>query len=274
MEQGTPEWLEFRRTRIGASDAPIIMGESPWCTPHQLWERKLGLTDEQEVTYAMQRGLDVEDEVRRLYHNEKEIQVEPAVLTHKEYPWMIASLDGINEAGTRIIEIKYPNAKDHAVAAEGKVPDKYYWQLQHQMAVAEVEYMDYVSYSPIDMHIVTIARCDDAVERMIAAEKAFYSNMMSMTEPELTDRDLVEVTDPEWQAVCQELKEIQQVKAREKQLRARLLELAQGRSCQGYGYKFTKSYSKGSIDYKAVPELQGVDLEPYRKSTIEKWRFS
>jgi predicted phage-related endonuclease len=43
MQQQTPEWLEFRKNKIGASDAPIIMETSPWKTPYQLWLEKLSL---------------------------------------------------------------------------------------------------------------------------------------------------------------------------------------------------------------------------------------
>ena len=39
LQQNTPEWLEFRRLRIGASDAPVIMEVSPYTTPYTLWER-------------------------------------------------------------------------------------------------------------------------------------------------------------------------------------------------------------------------------------------
>ena len=37
LTQNTPEWLEFRRKKIGASDAPIILEVSTWKTPYQLW---------------------------------------------------------------------------------------------------------------------------------------------------------------------------------------------------------------------------------------------
>ena len=40
--QGTSEWLENRKNHIGASDAPVVMGVSPWDTPYKLWENKLG----------------------------------------------------------------------------------------------------------------------------------------------------------------------------------------------------------------------------------------
>lgn len=40
--QNTQEWEKFRLQKIGASDAPIIMGVSPWKTPFQLWLEKTG----------------------------------------------------------------------------------------------------------------------------------------------------------------------------------------------------------------------------------------
>ena len=34
---------ETRRNFIGGSDAPAIMGVSPWDTPYTCWEKKVGL---------------------------------------------------------------------------------------------------------------------------------------------------------------------------------------------------------------------------------------
>ena len=42
MEQKSEEWLDWRKKGIGSSDAPIIMGVSPWKTPFELWEEKTG----------------------------------------------------------------------------------------------------------------------------------------------------------------------------------------------------------------------------------------
>ena len=42
IEQGTSEWLNWRKGVIGASDAPTIMGENPWKSPTYLLDEKLG----------------------------------------------------------------------------------------------------------------------------------------------------------------------------------------------------------------------------------------
>lgn len=38
----TPEWVEWRRGGLGASDLPAILGLDPYTTEHELWEVKTG----------------------------------------------------------------------------------------------------------------------------------------------------------------------------------------------------------------------------------------
>jgi len=57
-------------------------------------------------------------------------------------------------------------------------------------------------------------------------------------------------------------------------LRNDLIEMAQGSNCRGGGIKLSKVVSKGTIDYKAIPELAGVDLEKYRKKPTECWKIT
>ena len=42
LTQGSPEWLEYRRSRRNASETAAVMGLSPWNTPYQLWLEKTG----------------------------------------------------------------------------------------------------------------------------------------------------------------------------------------------------------------------------------------
>jgi hypothetical protein len=39
-------------------------------------------------------------------------------------------------------------------------------------------------------------------------------------------------------------------------------------SLPGVGVEVLKSSRKGAVDYSAVPELRGVNLEPYRKTPV------
>ena len=54
--------------------------------------------------------------------------------------------------------------------------------------------------------------------------------------------------------------------------KANLVGLTSHAKEQGGGVSVTRLWKRGNIDYKRVPELRGVDLEPYRRS--EKRRVS
>lgn len=52
--------MNDRTKTIGASDAPVIAGVSPWQTPYQLWREKTGRTPAREATDAMSVGTRLE----------------------------------------------------------------------------------------------------------------------------------------------------------------------------------------------------------------------
>ena len=66
LVQGSAEWHEHRRKYRNASETPVVLGVSPWLTPYQLWQQKLGLI-EPEVTPAMLRGTQLEPAARAAY---------------------------------------------------------------------------------------------------------------------------------------------------------------------------------------------------------------
>lgn len=53
--------------------------------------------------------------------------------------------------------------------------------------------------------------------------------------------------------------------------REKLLEVCGGENTTGCGLTVCASERKGAVDYKKVPELQGVDLEQYRKKSSTIW---
>ena len=93
--QQSQEWLDYRKSKIGASDAPVIMGVSPWCTPYKLWMQKNDLIPDTYKSRAMSRGIAMEDTARAFFSLETGVLVEPSVVVHSDLDWMIASLDGL-----------------------------------------------------------------------------------------------------------------------------------------------------------------------------------
>ncbi len=97
LVQGSAEWHEHRRNYRNASETPIVLGVSPWQTPYQLWQTKLGLI-EPEVTAAMLRGTELEPAARAAYEARTGLVMQPLVLIDGEYS---ASLDGLTLGGDR-----------------------------------------------------------------------------------------------------------------------------------------------------------------------------
>ena len=274
LKQNTPEWLEFRKSHIGASDAPVIMGVSPYKTPMQLYEDKLGLSAKQVMTVAMQRGHDLEPEALKAFECETGILMMPRIVVSKKIPYMMASVDGMSLDDSAIVEIKCPGAADHITAMDGRVPDHYYPQLQHQMFVCDLDEAYYFSYRPDSHKLIEVSRDNDYIEKMIAAEEEFYKCIQHKTPPKITDKDYVPMSGDEWENLCDEYRSLQNLEERKEKVKARLLELAGHRNAKGFGVKISKYLQKGRVDYNAIPGLKDLDLEIFRKPDIECFKVT
>lgn len=275
--QNTSEWLEFRRKKIGASDAPIILEVSPWKTPYQLWLEKTS-GELPAISAYQKRGMELEELARQVFEKKTGMIMFPKVVLHPIFDWMMASLDGMDIDKQSIVEIKCPGQLDHDTAKAGKIPEKYIPQLQHQLAVTGLKLAYYFSFDGYDGVIVEVGRDDSYIEQMIGREKAFLECVETCIPPPLKDRDFVNRQDSTWIEASTKWLEVQKqlefLEKEEKILRESLIKLASDQSCYGGGIRLTKSIRKGVIQYSQVPELQGIDLEKYRKSSSEFWRFS
>lgn len=277
MEQGTQEWHDLRRTKIGASDAAAIMGICPYRTAFQLWEEKI-LGKSQEQSGAMARGSAMESEARECFEKLMNIVVMPKVVIHDKHTWMMASLDGISFDGTTIVEIKCPNKEVHALAEKGEIPEHYMSQVQHQLAVTGATKAYYFSYNGKQGALVEVFADDKFITKMIKEEEKFYEFMIKKETPPLTDKDYVVIENKEFLELMAEYKDVKHeldiLKDCEQVIREKLIVLAKNKNAICSKGKMTRSFSKGQVDMKLVPELIGVDLEPYRKPPCEKWRIT
>lgn len=275
--QNTPEWLEFRRKKIGASDAPVIMEVSPWKTPYQLWLEKTG-TSNSSTTPHQQRGHDLEETARQVFEKRTGMIMFPKVMLHPSFDWMMASLDGIDIDGKSIVEIKCPGQTDHEIAKEGKIPEKYFPQLQHQLAVTGLEMAFYFSFDGSEGIILEVEKDDAFIDKMLDREKTFWKCMSTLTPPAMNQRDFVNREDKEWTETTQKWLNIhgqlETLEEEEKKLRETLIQMAGGQNVMGGDVRLTRSLRKGNVNYAQIPELQNIDLEKYRKEPIEVWRLA
>ncbi len=279
LQQGTPEWLEFRKNHIGASDAPIIMNESPWKTKHKLWKEKVGLDSGSFSNKAMERGIELEPKARRRYIEMSGVEVVPTVVRSLENDFMMASYDGLSKDCKTSVEIKCPGKEDHELAKKGLIPTKYRYQLMQQMYLVKSEYIDYFSYrSDDDVALVRMKYDEDMGNQLVEEERKFWDCMRNLEEPELVAKDFIEMKSAEWGLTVDEYlsvkRQLKELEAKEKAYKDQLIAMANGDNCQGAGVKLTQFVRKGTVDYAAIPELKGLDLNPYRKAPIKGWLVS
>ena len=108
LQQNTPDWHRWRRQGLGASDAPVIMGEAAFKTPRMLWSVKTGRAQEEAAGPAARRGRELERRARQAYELEVGIQMEPLCLVHDQMEWMRASLDGLSFDGSTVSRSSAP----------------------------------------------------------------------------------------------------------------------------------------------------------------------
>lgn len=82
----------------------------------------------------------------------------------------------------------------------------------------------------------------------------------------------------DWIQIAREVYKAQQYRKRyeelEKTLMTQLVEKSEHKESYGGGFKLEQIVRKGSVDYKAIPEIQDVDLDRYRKADSMYWKLS
>ncbi len=280
LTQGSDDWISMRRSYIGASDAAAIMGVSPWRTPKELFLEKTGQGKPQETNSAMRRGIDLEEEARQAFEKITGHIVFPKVVFSKEFPWLMASLDGMTMDENVIVEIKCAGKEDHEIAWKGGIPEKYWPQVQQQMIVTGLKKCMYYGYSPRYMglnNIVYVEYNEEYCQELIAKTKRFWDCMKSgILSDEFKDKKKPIVRNDE--AFCLTLKRylmakdiLESQKLDLDYYKERLVELCDENNYEAMGHIISKHERIGSIDYSKIPELKGVDLEKYRKPSSEYW---
>ena len=176
LEQGTKEWLEWRHSGIGASEASTVMGDNRFQSPSELLYQKKNKINT-EPNEKMRLGTSLEPEARDWYIEETGMLVEPLCLQSKEYSWLIASMDGITDDCSHIVEIKCGKSA-YWQANKGKVPSYYYGQLQHQLMITGLDSVDYWCYWPgYEGILQAVTRDEPYIRRLLQAEKEFIEKL-------------------------------------------------------------------------------------------------
>lgn len=197
------QWLELRRTGIGGSDAGAILGLNKYSTPLSVYLAKKDFASF-SGNAATEWGNILEDPVRKKAREELGIEIEtvPGMFTSKENPFMNANFDGLvyiegeKEIAGSVVsglgghEIKTSRTGEGFTSDE--VPDSYYAQVQHYMAVTGISFFVLTVFI-IDhysgRHYV-IPRNDDFIRNLIEVETEFWNeNVLANVPPAPTGNE-------------------------------------------------------------------------------------
>jgi putative phage-type endonuclease len=181
--QGTTDWFAIRLGKVTASRVADVIAKTKtgYSTSrenymaHLVVERLTQTKAESYTNAAMQWGTDQEPFARAAYEAAQGVMVEEVgFVPHPTIEWAGASPDGL-VGNDGLVEIKCPNTATMIEALlTGKVPTKYFTQMQFQMACTGTKFCDYVVFDPrmpakAQLFVTRVNR-DDAYIAEIEAE--------------------------------------------------------------------------------------------------------
>ena len=188
------EWLDFRKTGIGGSDASVVCEMNRYKSPVELWMEKTNRQPPQEVGESAYWGTQLEPIVREEFSKRTGLEVKLAkcILQSEEHPFMQANLDGVchdPKLGDCIFEAKTASAFKIG-EWENSIPDEYMLQIQHYMAVTgfKAAYIA-VLIGGNTFRWELVKRDEEIISALIGLEKEFWNCVQTDTPPQLDGSD-------------------------------------------------------------------------------------
>ncbi len=303
LTQSTPAWLDWRRTGITASDVSCLFGTNPYKTEWKLWAEKSGLQAEDDLSGNpyVRRGKVFEHMLREHVVDERNIGIMPVCVEHDGFPYLKASLDGIDRH-KRPWEFKIPSPNNFEEVCAHRInsepAQRYLLQVQHQTLVTGAR-EGYLIFGNIDdsgstprvvKYILLTIPADPSLHRtIIEKSKEFMRRLKERDAPAKDpDRDLFAPQNPQdaarWQTASQKLIPLLQQKA---ELERKLEHLKEGIKAESRpivdvlgnnkfgefsGLRATRVDRKANVDWIAYLKDNGHDttdenkVGPYRKA--------
>lgn len=286
MEQRSEEWFKARHHKLTGSEVGAALGMNPWKTPEDLIRQMVrayhGAEREFKSNIATEYGKLHEPLALMDYMGKTGNMVEECgFFAHPEHDWLGASPDGlIGDDG--LSEVKCPFGQRNKKPPQFKTAKEqphYFAQMQAEMASTGRNWCDFYQWSKTGDSVERVNFDPEWWAQHLPAMKAFYNWYLSeLDNPEHLEPKEKEINTLKARKLIEEYDQvsarIDNDTARKKEILSELVAMSKERNAIIHGRKLTKVERKGSIDYKKVPELKGVNLEPYRKAPSEFWRFS
>lgn len=288
------EWLTLRKKSIGGSDAAAVVGMSQWASPVTVYIDKTSEAIDESTSEAMRLGTDLEGYVAQRFTEAtgKKVRNDNFMYSHDNYNFITANIDRVVVGENAGLECKTMNNYSNYDFDAGEVPQNYFCQCQHYMAVMGYDRM-YLCILVFQrgVYTITIERDQKFIDDMIAAEVAFWNdNVVARVMPAPDDSDATQKAIGEmWpqsngkskvignlDTLCRKLSHVQEAKEmlekQEKEIKNTLrAELEDYESSEGIEYKVTyKTSSTTRLDSKKLKEAAPSVYAKYSKTTSSR----
>lgn len=270
LDPSTPEWLDWRKHGVGASDIGVLMGDNPYRTPYQLWEDKCGYAKPIPLSAPMKHGIATEPLAREWVSANLNLRLEPICCEDEENSIFKASLDGWDAQRKVVVEIKCPTTETTIDAARegGSIHKHWYDQMQWQMMICEAEKAYFAIWDYRSNGCIILEQWPDKKlwEEMREKATEFWTRVVCGDAPALTKGDYKEVENDALYAFLKEYEELdraeKEAKAAKTKLRDVIYSYGEGDNFKAYGFSVCSTQGRVSYDYKAMKE-DGIDIEKY-----------
>lgn len=270
LVQGTPEWVQWRNSGIGASDISVCTDCNPYKKKKSLFLEKSNMADGHTNSF-MRRGQMYEGEALLTYCMDKKCHLKPVCVESEENPIYRASLDGYGEiAGKKmVLEIKVPTSpKLWEEVEKGSIPDYYLQQVQWQIMVSEADYGIFIVYNPEnERYLEKQVQIDlDLQKRLKEAANEFWGYFSKGLIPpdglESIESDNLKGLLESAQRIKEEIARLQDALY---PLEEQIKSFAHGEGFRAYGYTCKQCHGRTTYDYNAMAQ-DGIDLGRYLKT--------
>lgn len=286
MKQLSKEWFDARRGLLTGSNVGAALGLNPWKTPEDLIRQMVrehhGADPDFQGNIATGYGHLHEPLAIMDYMWQTGNYVEECgFFVHPEHEWLGASPDGLIDSDG-VLEVKCPFSQRDKNPPEFKTlaeQPHYKAQVMVELACTGRSFCHFYQWSPFG----------DSLERVdydplwfadnLPILLAFYHQYINeLDNPAHLEEKHKEINTQHSKLLLDEYQRlsdaIDQATERKKEVLDELVMLAKGCNALVWGRKLTQVERKGEVNYKAIPELKGVDLEQYRKASSKYWRLS
>ena len=187
---GSDEWVALRRSGLGATDAAVVTGRSPFASPYDKFAEMSGTTVPKIATDAMRWGMILQPVVGKAWAAEHERKVKANNHTYWLEPGIYSHYDFDLVGAPEILEVKTASqfaAREWGEQGTDQVPEAYALQCQHEIMVrpgiVRCHLAVLIGGQKLQSYIVE--RDDELIEDLLRIERRFYADAIRGIPPDM-----------------------------------------------------------------------------------------